>query len=289
MKGLTFSQFQALYQDCVNSIYRYWTPTMQELISRHNIGWRSDVYDFREYLDRSAIRYFNAYSAISSHHAQPVKSVCDVGGFWGVLPVTLAKCGFEVTMTESLAYFGGAFDPLFSFIEEEGVAIRDFDPFDSQSVTLGRFDAVCLMAIIEHYPHSLKTFMTNIRGLVNPEGMLFVEVPNIAYWPRRIQLLKGVSPLTPITQVFESEIPFTGNHHEFTQQELRDLAELSGFRVLRDDAFTYSQTPLTRSRFLHLARDRKIREAISLLIQEIAFKLNPRTRELLWASWVVER
>lgn len=288
MKDLTFERFRMIYEDCVNSIYRYWTPEMQELISRHNIGWRSDVYDFREYLNRSVVRYFTAYSAITSHSARPVESVCDVGGFWGVLPVTLAKCGFQVTMTESLGYFGGAFDPLFRFIETQGVTIRDFDPFDAQPVTLGRFDAVCLMAIVEHYPHSLKTLMSNIRSLLQPDGMLFVEVPNIAYWPRRMQMLRGASPLPPISQVFGSEVPFTGHHREFTQQELRQLADLAGFRVVAEDAFNYSQTPLTRSRFLQLLREKRVGEAFSLLIQETAFQLSPRARECLWASWVVE-
>jgi hypothetical protein len=67
-----------------------------------------------------------------------------------------------------------------------------------------------------------------------------VEVPNIAYWPRRVDLLRGRSPLVPAQVIFESSVPFTGHHHEYTRAELSAVLERAGYGILGCDAYTYS-------------------------------------------------
>ena len=82
--------------------------------------------------------------------------------------------------------------------------------------------------------------MGNIRSLLEPNGRLFIEVPNIAYWPNRVGLLVGRSPLVSIDQIYESEEPFIGHHHEYTIDELRKLVSLSGLTITREDFYNYS-------------------------------------------------
>lgn len=238
MSTLTFNEFNTVYSDVVEAVLKYWTPQMQEELSKHNIGWANGSTDFSQYLKCSAIRFYKAYLALVCGGGQ---SLCDIGGFWGVFTITLKKLGVEdVCMTESLRYYSNAFDDLFGYIRERGVSIIDFDPFAEHEALPGRFDMVTAMAVIEHYPHSLKIFMSNLTAMMKENGRLYIEVPNIAYLPKRIQMLKGKTPLVNISDIYNSDTPFIGHHHEFTISELRDLAKLSGLNVMAEYFYNYS-------------------------------------------------
>jgi len=242
--------FDKLYQDAVRAVFRHWTERMQREIAAHCHAWGPGLFDFETYLRASSIRFYKAYRAFADVGAGP--RVCDVGGFWGVFPVTLKSLGYDVTMTESLKYYGGSFDALFNFIADAGVSVLDFDPFEPDAALPARFDVVTVMAVLEHYPHSLKPFMKNVISILQPRGKLYLEVPNIAFWPKRIDLLLGRTPQSPLADIYESEVPFIGHHHEFTINELRDLARRSGLSILRENFYNYSPGTLVGSRLLLL-------------------------------------
>jgi 2-polyprenyl-3-methyl-5-hydroxy-6-metoxy-1,4-benzoquinol methylase len=245
MKVVSFQEFNKIYQKILEDIYKYWTSQMQKEMALHCINWGPDRFNMKTYLQASAIRYYIAFRCFAEQESY--QSLCDVGGFWGVFPITLKKFGFEVTLTESLRYYGAAFSGLFNFIAEQGVNIVDYDPFQTTPFP-DRYDAVTVMAVLEHYPHSLKVLMKNLTSMMRPEGSLFIEVPNIAYWPKRWNLLLGKSPLTPLQDIYKSETPYIGHHHEFTISELRTLVELSDLTVQKEFFITYSSSrnPLKR-------------------------------------------
>jgi 2-polyprenyl-3-methyl-5-hydroxy-6-metoxy-1,4-benzoquinol methylase len=264
----SFDQFNRFYQDVVDEVYAIWTPQMQDAISRHNRGWAVSNFDFHQYFKMSSIRYYYAYRDIDHGRG---KNVCDVGGFWGIFPITLIRAGFQVTMTESLQYYGTNFDRLFEFIREQGVEIIDYDPFQAGNPLPKKFDAVTVMAVLEHYPHSLKIFMDNIKSMLNTGGSIYIEVPNIAYWPKRLAFLLGRSPLVPIDVIYDSEVPFTGHHHEFEKKELDILLQRNELKILEEHFYSYSayknvhdlvKDPLG---FLINSIFKKSREVISLL------------------------
>src|SRR5688500_4448784 len=97
MKSLSFSEFNRVYQSSVDEIWPLWNDEMQIDISRHCVAWGPGRTDFQEYLRVSAIRFYKAYCALEATGA---RTLCDVGGFWGVWPMTARKLGFVVTMTE---------------------------------------------------------------------------------------------------------------------------------------------------------------------------------------------
>ncbi len=232
-------RFAAAYRRCVDEVLRYLTPAMQQELARHNVGWATGATDFGEYLRRSEPRFFRAYQVLAARPG--AASLCDIGGFWGVFPMTLKELGVqEVTMTEALGYYSSAFDGLFEAIRARGVRIVDFDPFDAASPTPGQYDVITVMAVLEHYPHSLASFMGQMLRMLKPAGRLYIEVPNIAYWPKRLQLLRGRSPLVSVEAIYRSAVPFIGHHHEYTLPELRGLAQLAGLRVIAVDAFNCS-------------------------------------------------
>ena len=211
---------------------------MQDEIARHNYGWSTREYDFFNYLKLSSIRYFKAYSFFIENEKN--QSLCDVGGFFGVFPITMKTLGYTVTMTESLKFYSAAFDQLFNHISGTGVEIINYDPFDNNPLPLIKFDFLTLMAILEHYPHSPKTFMCNVISMIQPNGYIYIESPNFAVWGNRKALLKGRSPLPSIEAKFKSEIPFIGHHHEYTMNHLKTLACLSKLKVIRETHFNYS-------------------------------------------------
>jgi 2-polyprenyl-3-methyl-5-hydroxy-6-metoxy-1,4-benzoquinol methylase len=266
MDALPFHEFDRVHQETVREVYAHWNPGMQERLAVNCRSWAPDVFDFRNYLQASSIRFYRAYCQLAA--LAPGRRVCDVGGFWGVLAVTLQALGFDVTMTESLGYYGGAFDPLFRAIERHGIAVVDYDPFVPDQRLPSRFDAATVMAVIEHYPHSLKPFLVNVKDLLHPGGIIYIEVPNIAYWPKRVAFLRGQTPLADARMVFQSAVPFVGHHHEFTIDELRAVAELAGLEVVGEDFFNYSLQP---------SWERRLRRPVETL----AFALVPSTRECL--------
>jgi 2-polyprenyl-3-methyl-5-hydroxy-6-metoxy-1,4-benzoquinol methylase len=142
-------------------------------------------------------------------------------------------------LTESLRYYGTSFDGLFDYIRTQGVRIVDYDPFKPGPVP-HQYDIVTVMAVLEHYPHSLKVFMTNMTSMMLPTGTLYIEIPNIAYWPKRMSLLRGHTPLVDLENIYKSKTPFIGHHHEFTITELRKLVSWSDLEIVREFFYTYS-------------------------------------------------
>lgn len=274
MKPLSYKEFDRIYRELVMEVYAFWTPEMQKELARHNRGWAEGLIDFRVYLEASSIRFYKAYRLIAAEGN--VRTICDIGGFWGVWPLTLKTLGYDATLTESLKYYSGSFNPLFDFIAGKGIEIIDYDPFEPGSSPPRKYDFITVMAVLEHYPHSLKTFMENVTAMMAPEGRIYIEVPNIALWMKRVKFLFGRTPLVPLTDIFLSEIPFIGHHHEFTITELRDLARLSGLRVISEEFYNYSPGLMLNSRmlffhplmFLSFLLLRDSRECLAILCRE---------------------
>jgi 2-polyprenyl-3-methyl-5-hydroxy-6-metoxy-1,4-benzoquinol methylase len=267
MKPISFDRFALVYRDAVDSVWQHWNPEMQTSLAKHCTAWGPGRTDFLDYLRLSAVRFYGAYVAAIENECA---SICDVGGFWGVWPITAAKLGFRAAMTETLRFYGRAFDPLLEHIRMSGVDIFDLDPFAPDAVINETFQMVTAMAVLEHYPHSLRVFMINLSRLTSDGGNIFLEVPNIAYWPKRTALLRGESPLPELRDIYRSEVPFIGHHHEFTTAELLELAELSGLEVTHLRHFNYS-----------LASKNKLRLAVRHPLMSLAFALAPATRECI--------
>lgn len=268
----SFSEFDKVYQSSVDEIWPHWNEEMQSDIARHCIAWLPGRMDFLGYLRLSSIRFYKAYCSLVVTRG---RSLCDVGGFWGVWPMTAKKLGFEVAMTETLKFYGESFTPLFEQIKQCGVEIFDYDPFNADSDLPQKFDFVTAMAVLEHYPHSLKTLIENVKRLTAPRGRIYLEAPNIAYWPKRIGLLRGQTPLAQLADIYLSETPFIGHHHEFTLPELHDLARLSGLKIISEDFYNYSLAEANKLKLLFrypamslaFAFSRTSRECIAVLCE----------------------
>jgi 2-polyprenyl-3-methyl-5-hydroxy-6-metoxy-1,4-benzoquinol methylase len=243
--------FGPAYRQAVRDIVPFLTADRLEVIGRHNAGWRPERFDFPAYLESSEVRYAAALAAFERNEGRAADGhlrVLDVGGFMGALPLTLARLGARVTLAEKYDYYDGAFDDLRSFLTEQGVEVWDIDLSEPLDSPPARFDLVAAMAVLEHLPSSPRSLLLNARALLAATGRLIVDVPNIAYWPNRVGLLRGVSPLPPMADVYDSQPPYTGHHHEYTIKDLVHVLTWSGLTV--DEVVTLNYTPWPDRRFL---------------------------------------
>jgi 2-polyprenyl-3-methyl-5-hydroxy-6-metoxy-1,4-benzoquinol methylase len=233
-----------------------------EGISAHNRALlRSDL---REYLERSELRYLTALQLLG-HRASKHDAVLEVGGYLGAFPLALARLGVQVTVAERYDLYGGALDAVRSLLDDAGARIWDVD-FTAPGLRTEEFPVVVIMAMVEHVAGSPRTLLQNVRGCCS--GKLLIEVPNLAYGYRRWQLLRGQTIHPPLRDVYESAAPFTGHHREYTAADLRELLELSSFRLERTASFNYS-----------LAGDLRAR----LRPHDLLTRLLPSWREVLMA------
>ena len=268
MKPVSLTEFDRIYQDVVDSALSVWQPAMQGEIAAHCAPWEQNRYDLETYLRRSVVRYYPAYTG-AMRSSSTGQRICEIGGFLGVYPLTMARLGFDVTMTETLSFYDDQFIDYYNTIEKRGVRIIDFDPFSPKSEINEKFDFVSVMCLLEHYPHSLKIAMGNIISLLKPGGSVHIEVPNIAYFPKRMAFLSGRSPLVPIEDIYQSKIPYIGHHHEFTLSELRKLASLANLEIERELSYNCSIDTGTLGYMLKKP------------LEYLAYSLVPATRECL--------
>jgi SAM-dependent methyltransferase len=67
---------------------------------------------------------------------------------------------------------------------------------DAESVDNGdKYDLIVMVALIEHLIDPLRT-MRNLRSMLNPGGMVYIDTPNLAKFTRRLKLLFGRFPST---------------------------------------------------------------------------------------------
>jgi len=91
----------------------------------------------------------------------------------------------------------------------------------------GYFDAIIASDVLEHLfdPYF---FVGECSRMLRKQGTLILHVPNIAYLPRRLNLLLGQFPTT------SDEVGWDGGHlHYFTRSSLKKLLETEGYNALR--------------------------------------------------------
>lgn len=84
---------------------------------------------------------------------------------------------------------------LTSNISDERFAVAEIDAERVGQEHFGKYDAVIMIALIEHLIDPLRA-MQAIRKLLKPNGIAYIDTANIAKYPQRIKLLFGRFPST---------------------------------------------------------------------------------------------
>jgi 2-polyprenyl-3-methyl-5-hydroxy-6-metoxy-1,4-benzoquinol methylase len=80
-------------------------------------------------------------------------------------------------------------------INDTRVNILELDAENIPASELEKYDAVIMVALIEHLVDPLRA-MQQIRKLLRPGGFVYIDTPNIAKYTHRIKLLMGKFPST---------------------------------------------------------------------------------------------
>lgn len=164
----------------------------------------------------------------------PGGTLLDVGSGHGYVPRYFHKLGFKVI---SVDFPGtGGTDALQALMDQgiQGHYLQvGVQPLPLPDNTL---DVVFVGNVIEHLPHSPRTFMADLKRVLKPGGHLIMDTKNALDVKTRLKVLAGVSNWAPLTSYYHFDIN-PHHHKEYTLPELRQLFELSGFRNLEPIAF----------------------------------------------------
>ncbi len=198
-------------------------------------------YDWQTYLKCSVARMVRA---VDSFHGFGVESgrLLDIGSYFGNFPLMFARAGYEAQALDSYDGYGESLSPAVNILKSEGVGILDFREtgYNLEEIPDDTYDAVSLMGVIEHIPHTPRLLLEGITRVLKPGGVLLIDTPNIAYIYNRQKLSKGVSPLASIESQFESTIPFEGHHREYTADEMVWMLKRVGHVDIKVTMYNYS-------------------------------------------------
>jgi methionine biosynthesis protein MetW len=89
------------------------------------------------------------------------------------------------------------------------------------------FDVVTLVAVLEHV-FNVNFVLKEVNRILKKGGKIIIEVPNLAFLPRRLEILFGRAPRTG----YGASDYDIGHLHYFTQDSLKKLLEKHGFKVI---------------------------------------------------------
>ncbi len=136
-------------------------------------------------------------------------------------------------------------------LHDDRVSILKLDAEHIPESEYGRYDAVMMIALIEHLLDPLRA-MQHIRKLLKPGGFVYIDTPNIAKYSRRLKLLMGRFPSTAskneglATYAGQPvDLYDEGHLHYFTYRSLsRMLTERCGFSRIFKHGYPTGWMPL---------------------------------------------
>lgn len=133
----------------------------------------------------------------------------DLGAGYGDFLHVASRAGWVTTGLE--------FSPVVARVarEQYGIALH-VGALETVDLAPDRFDVVSLWHVLEHMPDP-KATLVRLRQLLTPDGVLAIEVPNIAFAVRR----SYTYPLSATLHLYH-----------FTNTTLSDMARGAGFTVL---------------------------------------------------------
>src|SRR5699024_2148236 len=135
--------------------------------------------------------------------------VLDFGSYFGNFALAARKFGCRVDALDGYRDYQPALTGERALLEANGVTVIDSSGdtgvLDRRGV---KYDAIFLMGVIEHIPHSPKGLLDHVCRQLKPGGLLILDTPNIAYAHRRLQLARGESVHPPIEIQFNCPEPF---------------------------------------------------------------------------------
>jgi SAM-dependent methyltransferase len=211
-------------------------------------------------------RYAYVRSLLERYHPAP-GDVVEFGAAPGDQIAALAQAGYRSVAVDigvaSDEWADGEHGRMGRLLEDAGVNLVVWNLEDAPyPLPDESFDAVVMTEVYEHLRDYPIRSLREARRVLRPGGMLYFTTPNAASLMNRVRLAAGRSVATPLRD-WIGGLPHARHAREYTFQEIHELMETAGLRIVRSE-----------SRHFHAALGTPSRRAAKKLIHEIA-RLRP--------------
>jgi SAM-dependent methyltransferase len=180
-------------------------------------------------------------------------TACDLGGYFGIIAAALTKIGYATHLVDSYSTLLAGVDQshLRRWWQTHGLTVHDIDlqaadltlPFPDESL-----DVVALEAVIEHFPHTPRLVLAEVRRVLRPDGLLLLDTPNAGALGTRVGfLMHGEGLWASASDVYFSDVPFPGHTRCYSHGELTAILEWAGFVIADLRLFDLNSAPRSRS------------------------------------------
>ncbi|MEA3452686.1 MAG: class I SAM-dependent methyltransferase [Bacteroidota bacterium] len=165
--------------------------------------------------------------------------ILELGAGDGTMANTLLNSNLKITKYLATDFAENRLVSIKNNINSDILDVKqiDVDSFDANEY--GKYDAVIMLALIEHLFNPIVA-MKEVRKLLKPDGIAFVQTPNIADLGHRLKLLRGRFPSTASKN--EGLTPYKGGKVEnYDQGHLHYFTYRSLSLMLKNNC-EYSKT-----------------------------------------------
>jgi 2-polyprenyl-3-methyl-5-hydroxy-6-metoxy-1,4-benzoquinol methylase len=172
--------------------------------------------------------------------------VLEIGAFFGVVSIALARAGYDVTASDVPEYMSlEAQKRRFAAEKVEIMELRleDFI-IDTPDAS---FDCVIMCEVLEHLNFNPLPLIKEINRVLVGSGLFYLALPNQAQINNRIRAVRGEGVGVPVNSFFlqlDKTSPLIANDHwrEYTMGEINSLILPMNFSVERQYYFSKGET-----------------------------------------------
>ena len=198
------------------------------------------------YLKRHRHEYLRTVQDVDSFFGKTrTRRIFEIGAFFGVVSIALARLGYDVVASDAPAYMD--IPAQIDRFSREGIAI---DRTELQEFVLNgqndSFDCVIMCEVLEHLNFNPLPLLKEINRILPLGGLFYLSLPNHAQIRNRMTALKGGGVGIDIPGLFEQLDPNSpsitnGHWREYTMAEIHDMAGPLGCDVFHSYYFSYGE------------------------------------------------
>ncbi|MEA3480072.1 MAG: class I SAM-dependent methyltransferase [Bacteroidota bacterium] len=180
----------------------------------------------------------NRYEAGIKYFSDNFKggSILELGAGNGIITNSILKANKNIDRYLASDLSSNRLNGIKKNIEDSRLEVKQIEVESFDFATIGQFDAIIMIALIEHFIDPLNT-MRRVKEALKPGGFIYIDTPNIADYGARFKLLRGKFPSTGSKSegllTYDNQnvtLHDEGHLHYFTYRSLsRMLINYSGF------------------------------------------------------------